>query len=435
MHEFLIYELPSGNDDVIKYIKKNTIDTQYSRFVTEPQVSNGYIFKIHDTKNKMEIVNDPKLKGKNFYHVVNSFEHIITNNDETKTDINTYSKVYFNIGKNSVNIASRAFYKFWEILIIFDLLPASKSVISSHLAEAPGSFVQALMFFREKFYKESDYSKDEHFTISLDDKGIPSFKKEFKKAYSRVKIYEQDGGDLTSLTSINKFEKFAKKSDLITADGGFIFQNENYQEQEAYRLILGEIITAFKTQKIGGAFVLKIFETYTDISIKIFDILSSVYEKTFIFKPFTSRPSNSERYIICKSFKGIDSSIINKLESFLFDMNEHENIGLYLSDFMENYKVSKKYKNAFNLSSIHFSNSQHISINNIISYINSNNYFGDVYHEYLNKQQEANDFWVQTFYPINNKDFNTIKKNLSDLTKDSIKKTQKELEDYNKIII
>ena len=87
-------------------------------------------------------------------------------------------------------------------------------------------------------------------------------KKEFKKTYTRVKVYEQDGGDLTNIQSINKFERFSKKADFITADGGFEWKNENYQEQEAIRLVLGEIITALKIQKTGGTFIIKLLEVY-----------------------------------------------------------------------------------------------------------------------------------------------------------------------------
>jgi 23S rRNA U2552 (ribose-2'-O)-methylase RlmE/FtsJ len=201
----------------------------------------------------MSFVEDPKYKNKNFYHVINSFEHTITNLDKNKLDIASYSKMYFKIGENSkVNIVSRAFYKLWEILLVFDLVPKKTGqFITAHLAEAPGSFVQSIIFYREKFYKSSDYSKDEHYVVSIseDSAGIPTFKKDFRTEYSRVKIYEQDGGDLTDIKSIDKFAKFSKKADLITADGGFIWNDENYQEQEAYRLIIGEILTAIKIQE------------------------------------------------------------------------------------------------------------------------------------------------------------------------------------------
>ena len=421
------------NDDVIKHIKKHTIDTHYSRFLAQPQMDNGFIIFIHKSKDKMEFVNESRFKGKNFYHVTNPFEHQIINNTETRTDIATYSKEYFNLG-SSLGITSRAFYKLWEMLMIFDTVPSSGKIVSAHLAEAPGSFVQALMFYREKFYKKADYDKDEHYTISLNDVGIPAFKKEFKRTYSKVKIYEQDGGDLTDIRSINKFEKFSKKADLITADGGFEWKNENYQEQEAFRLILGEIITALKTQKIGGTFIIKLFEVYTDVSIKILMILSAVYTKTFMFKPLTSRPSNSERYMVCKKFKGADDKLIGRLEALLNDMNMHESSGLYIASFMDGFQIPLMYKYSMNVSSSTLSNLQHVAINKLISYIRSNNYFGDLYHQYLEDQQNANDFWAQTFYPINGTDLRVVRKTLNDITTKIIEDGHEEIEQYSLMV-
>ena len=435
MQTFSLYELPSVDDKILKFIKKHPIDTQYSRFYNQPQLSNGFNVFIHRTKDKMEFVNDPKFKGKSFYHVTNPYEHIINNNSNDHSDITSYSKLYFGIDKNMLGISSRAFYKLWEMLMIFDVMPKSGPIISAHLAEAPGSFVQAVMFYREKFYKKAIFDKDEHFTISLDEVGIPAFKKDFRKAYNRVKIYEQDGGDLTNLASINKFNKFSKKADFITADGGFEWINENYQEQEAYRLVLGEIITALKTQKIGGTFIIKLFEIYTDVSIKILMLLSSVYEKSFIFKPFTSRPSNSERYMICKDFKGIDSGVITKLESLLTEMNTHHSEGLEISNLLEQVTITPEYKNTINTSSIMLSNSQFVAINKMVKYVKSNNYFGDQYHQYLSQQQHANDYWVQTFYPVDNLDLRTVQRTLSTTIDKAIADKNEEISNYTDSIL
>ena len=51
----------------------------------------------------------------------------------------------------------------------------------------------------------------------------------------------------------------------MTADGGFRWNDENYQEQEAYILIFGEIVAALRIQAKGGHFVLKLFESFTDL--------------------------------------------------------------------------------------------------------------------------------------------------------------------------
>ncbi len=438
MNTFVLYELPELSDGLINHIKSKGFNESYSRFLSQPQISNGFNIFIHKSKDKMSFVNDPKYRNKNFYHVTNPFEHTINNSDKDKLDIASCSKKYFKIGETSkVNIVSRAFYKLWEMLIMFDLFPKSGPIVSAHLAEAPGSFVQALIFLREKFYKTSDIAKDEHYVISIADEGmegVPSFKKDFRQEYSRVKIYEQDGGDLTNTKSIDKFVKFSKKADFITADGGFIWKDENYQEQEAYRLVLGEIITALKTQADGGSFVLKLFEIYTDISIKMISILTSVYKTVYITKPLTSRPSNSERYIVCKGFKGIDSKVLKAMEELLERINSNELEGMFLSEILPEYSIDTQTKYVTNVSSIIMSNIQHESINKMITYINSGNYYGDQYHQYLEEQQKANDFWCATFYPLDLSDMKAVQKNINEILTNSLNKSKKELEDYSKVI-
>lgn len=435
MNTFQLYELPMLKDNLLDQIKKNGFNPVYSKFLAQPQFSNGFNHYIHVSKDKMIFVEDPKYKNKNFYHITNAFEHTITNNAKDKLDIASSSKLYFNLTDNSkLNIVSRAFYKLWEMLMIFDIVP-SGSIISAHLAEAPGSFVQSLVFYREKFFKKSEYVKDEHFVISISEEGVPTFKKDFKTQYSRVKIYEQDGGDLTDLKSIDKFTKFSKKADLITADGGFIWKDENYQEQEAYKLIIGEILTALKIQEKNGSFVLKIFEIYTDITIKILSILSSVYSYTFITKPFLSRPSNSERYIVCKGFNGVDKIIITRLEELLEEIGSKETNNMFLADLLPDYTINTQFRRITNISSIILSDIQHNEINKMIKYINAGNYYGDQYHQYLALQQKANDLWTSSFYPLDAQDMKAVKKNIAELFKQSIIKSNEEVSKYNNQLI
>ena len=63
------------------------------------------------------------------------------------------------------------------------------------------------------------------------------------------------------------------KANFITADGGFIWKNENTQEQEVYSLLLGQIIAAVKIQAKNGNFVCKFFETFTKTSLKLISCL------------------------------------------------------------------------------------------------------------------------------------------------------------------
>ena len=43
----------------------------------------------------------------------------------------------------------------------------------------------------------------------------------------------------------------------------------------------------------------------------------TLYEKVNIFKPYTSRTANSEKYIVCRGFKGIDPFYMFELNNIL----------------------------------------------------------------------------------------------------------------------
>ena len=164
-----------------------------------------------------------------------------------------------------------------------------------------------------------------------------------------------------------------------------------------YRLLLGEIVSALNIQNKGGHFILKIYEIFTDVTIKLICILKSFYENVYIYKPFLSRSSNSERYIIAKNFKfKQDKSLLKKiikLENMLEKSNNIENEN-FIHDIFSEYEISENLKKVIIYQNKILSNIQHREINKIISYINGGNYFGDLYHEYRDKQikpqQQAN---------------------------------------------
>ena len=56
-------------------------------------------------------------------------------------------------------------------------------------------------------------------------------------------------------------------------------------------------------QKYMGNFIIKFFDTFTQVSIDLLYILSTLYNEVYFVKPSTSRYANSEKYIVCKGFK------------------------------------------------------------------------------------------------------------------------------------
>ncbi|KAI8902177.1 FtsJ-like methyltransferase-domain-containing protein [Globomyces pollinis-pini] len=88
--------------------------------------------------------------------------------------------------------------------------------------------------------------------------------------------------------------------DLVLADGGFsVLGDEQYQEEHSKQLLLTQILSMFTILKKGGNFVLKCFDILTPFTIECLYILYLFFEKIAIIKPITSRPANSERYIVC----------------------------------------------------------------------------------------------------------------------------------------
>jgi hypothetical protein len=218
-------------------------------------------------------------------------------------------------------------------------------------------------------------------------------------------------GDLTKISTIEYLKNNIKnKADLITADGGFEWKNENYQEQEAYHLILGEIIGAISIQAKNGSFVLKIFETFTHTTIKLIYLLSSFYEECYLYKPFFSRSTNSEKYIICKGFKydNVNEKHLKILEETLKKCETKE----FINDIFPEFKLKDEDLNIFKYININIANTQQIMINNLIVYIKSNNYFGDMYHHYREQQIKANKWWIDNFFTDKLNEKNTMVKDI-----------------------
>ena len=121
------------------------------------------------------------------------------------------------------------------------------------------------------------------------------------------------------------YRNYKNSIDFVTADGGFDYSsNFNKQEILSINLILAQVIYAIAVQKKGGTFILKIFDIFTQATIDILYILSSIYEKCYIIKPNTSRNANSEKYVVCKLFKLDDPhELINKLISFFNVQNSN----------------------------------------------------------------------------------------------------------------
>jgi 23S rRNA U2552 (ribose-2'-O)-methylase RlmE/FtsJ len=420
-------------------------DVQFSNNICFPEVRLGFHHFIHQAKDKMEAVEEFSSRKK-IYLVTSLFEKNIDYKEKTDDGVdfmsidNGIKSLIKNVKPDFPPLLNRAFLKMWEMLVEFDLIPESDNFVSSHLAEGPGSFIQATILYRElqaKLGKIKSCAKDNYYGVTLhSDHDHLLMHEEFikyfsKEANKRLHIMETKSikelkdlyggggknpssgktssggiitnGDLTKLNTIKQFAggkdviAFTKPSDLVTSDGGFDWKRENLQEQEAYRLIFSEIVTALKVQKDGGNFVIKIFESYTKITIKMIELVRQLYTQVYIAKPYTSRISNSEKYLVCKGFKKSVCTVklLAKLEEQVQVMNKNEQYQIL--DMFTDIELSDTVYRAYNKINSELLLKQYGGINNIIKFINLDNYNGIEFNEYLDKQIVAAHFWNNFF--------------------------------------
>lgn len=428
-------------DNILKY----KIEPEYSNGIQYPKNSLGFHHYINDTKDKMQLTTQFEGKKK-VYLVTNQFERYV---DDYQDTIDNACIKYFDLTKKP-KILSRGFFKLWEILMTFNLIPLENNFTSAHLAEGPGSFIQATMFYRELFSK--NYKNDKYYAVTLhpeseEGKHVPPLEEDFIKYYEKEspkrfilhKTYskqvaggfdDKDNGDILNPKTIKLFGgQINERVDFITADGGFNWKNENTQEQEAFKLMFAQMVGAIKLQKKGGAFVCKFFETFTILSAKMLNLLSVFYNQVYLIKPLMSRPSNSEKYAVCMDFKfnEKDKEYIDAIKQIDITYEKSFKNKENLMNIFPEFIPSNNFMTCLTNFNTEISNQQFISINAIVKFIEGQNYYGDAYQLFREMQINASKYWISTYLPSKN-NLNQIKTTLFDVINNNVKKNDYQTE-------
>lgn len=362
-----VYKLPKNNNlDIFTKTNNLVINSPYEN---HPLFTLGYHYFIGRTRDAMNIVN--KLETKNeFYYVVNPFEPIVVSYED---NINNLSKIYL-----KKDIELRDFYKFWEICFLFDVVDGDNLDI---MVFKDYGEIEAIKLYREKFL-EKQSRKDK-------------FYKEYKKGIN---------------------------ADLI------IVNDISNKENLFVETLLQHLINIINCQNKKGNLIIKLGDTYTTSTIKIIYLLTTLYKDCYLYKPFLSRPSDNEKYIICKNFDANDSKkVISNLEIIIKSLKSN-----YITDiFIDiSHEMLKDLYNTIKFINIKLVNQQQIIINDIVKYIKDNNYYGDKYHEYRNQQIEATQWWVSNFYPPSNNLYKTNKDTFEKSLKLTIEKNNLEKDKF-----
>ena len=232
---------------------------------------------------------------------------------------------------------SRAYFKFQELIIEHNLIDNTKqSIRYVGLAEGPGGFIECFVNHRRSCFQNTfdhiycitlkssttgnSCNKKHPQNITPEWDKIQKLLSERKKTKANIILsYGKDGtGNLYNLQNIKYFRNQVLKDggqvDLVSGDGGLDYsENFNFQEQMSFHLIFCEVVSALSVLKNDGSFILKIFDIHTSNTLQILFLLSNYFDEMIITKPYTSRPANSEKYLVCKGFLGISEDNLNKL--------------------------------------------------------------------------------------------------------------------------
>lgn len=324
---FKIYTKKSTNEDSENKSNKEIVincNENANNEILEKEIisiNNTLNLLLVDEKNKIDKYYDIWDKYKKF---TNEYEFIYSSND------NKYKSVI------NCNKISRSYFKLWEILNEFPLIREnSREIKIANIAEAPGGFIEAICDFIEL---NTSNVKSSLYGISLlnNNKSVPTWKirKSNQKKYNIIlNANPNNNGDIYIYKNIENYINTVGVSscELITCDGGFdIDKDYEHQEMLLNKLLLCETYLMIKLQKNKGNSIMKCFDLFNDDSIRIIYILSLFYDSISIVKPLSSRPANSEKYLLCESFNEanllINKDVIEKLHNYLYGDSKTLNI-------------------------------------------------------------------------------------------------------------
>ena len=326
-------------------------------------------------KDKTQILNELKISK---YH--SEYTRNINNKANNIYELDKKTKLFSPICKylndyefiEHIHIDSdkynRAYYKLWEMLKTKEFIFKSDLKVLG-IAESPGNFMKCI-----KTMMPDTWSWDNITILTLlTDEELTSqsnFINEFEKNLFRGEEDIGDfDGDLLKLENVKTFINYIKnnpekKADLITADGGMEKTSSEYDIEEFIhiKLFWSEVITALFSQKEGGTFILKMYDLIHENTINILYILCAFYENVSIEKPYTSRPSNSEKYIYCHKFKGLGKdyeTLLKKMLSILKKLTQKDKVTKKNTAYNSLSNIFDNIKNTNNIESeiIDFNNS------------------------------------------------------------------------------
>ena len=337
-----LHKLEQTKIDIVSHL-----DIIKGKNISQPLLKLGYNYELNELRIKYNL-----LKDKEYQIKINNDMNELTNN-------------YLNKDLTLTNV----FYKYWELFVVFKILNENKKNILL-INDYDTNIYLSITNFKEKIYLKN---KD------------------------NISIYNinKDPNDKFKIKDKNEYDVIICNSDINNID------DINYKEQYLYDLKLFELITVLKNQKKKGFVIFKYYDMYTIVSQRIINILQLYYEGVYIYVP-KIEDKNSDKFIICVDFKGINKTELKDIEKIHINTMKDNKLFLLdmVSDDVENNKLEQSIRNI------------NININikiieNIKKYIQ--NVEKEDMTEILYNRDQLNKDWINKFYPVNEKELDILR--------------------------
>jgi predicted RNA methylase len=365
-------EYSEFNDFLIRFIdiKKKYLDfSQYHRVHIFGGIMDGY----NDISNIKDINNILFLK-----YSIELLEEKLDNMD--KDDYDYFDQLVFELNKTELKEKkkiSNKVYKWLEVLSI-GLNPYSKDITVFSNGYIPNTFLYAM----KSYLKHDNFKWYTNSNTSIDTKCKNSF-----------------NIDTLDLDNINYIEdKMNKKIDIYAS----YTNKDNYNTKR----FLGDILFGLVTLKEGGTMFFNIKSFFSQLEMSIIGIISDIFNDVSIIKPYFSKLTESEVYIICENYKRNDSYI-----KVLKEILKEENNSYY---YIPNSLDVKKYSQLL-LAFYTFYGRQEFFMKKDIELFNKLKSKGVKYEDIqLNKLKNSNDKFI-SYYVRKRLDYINEKKKIKDI--------------------
>lgn len=251
---------------------------------------------------------------------------------------------------------NRGWLKMYEMtvmykLVEFDFKPTKQKGVVHALfnCELPGGFILAAGHYLQSRGSSLDWCASSlHPTDS---------NQALQDSYNLVAMYPKrwlmthkkgSNGDMTSVdavehlvsaTAVTMSASNKGKVNLYVADGGMEVKDK-YSHKEAIHqaIFLGELLVCVGTLAVGGNAVIKIYTICSDFMRSLVACASSMFKETRIVKPVTSRPVNTELYMVLRHFRGANMELARRME-FMLPSVANCSVNLTLSDAIFDMKI------------------------------------------------------------------------------------------------